>query len=109
MISIRAPGMEQPVLRSGWKAVLFLEIDDVDVHRNLEPGVDVRLPAAAIADFARTHRRAPQILVHCHAGVSRSRSAAAAICEALGWPYRWTVLHQPLYDALLAYLREPIR
>lgn len=109
VISIRAAGMEQPALRSGWKAVLFLEIDDVDLHGNLEPGVDVRPPAAALADFVRTHRRAPQILLHCHAGVSRSRSAAAAICEAFGWPYRWTVLHQPIYDAVLACLTEPLR
>ena len=109
VISIRAPGMEQPELLSGWKAVLFLEIEDVDLYGNLEPGVDVRVPAAAIAAFVRTHRRAPQILVHCHAGVSRSRSVAAAICEAFGWPYRWTVLHQPLYDAVFARLRNPVR
>lgn len=101
--------MEQPEMLSGWKSVLSLEIEDVDLHGNLEPGVDVRLPAAAIAAFVRTHRRAPQMLLHCHAGVSRSRSVAAAICEAFGWPYRWTVLHQPLYDTVLACLREPLR
>lgn len=101
--------MEQPELLSGWNSVLSLEIEDVDLHGNLEPGVDVRVPAAAIAAFVQTHRRAPQMLLHCHAGVSRSRSVAAAICEAFGWPYRWTVLHQPLYDAVLACLRETLR
>lgn len=104
IISIRAPGMEPPELSGGWKSVLSLEIEDVDLYGNLDPGVVVHGPAAAIAAFARTHRRAPQILIHCHAGVSRSRSVAAAICEAFGWPYHWTVLHRPLYDAVLANL-----
>lgn len=109
VVSIRTLGMEQPALRSGWKAVLSLEIEDVDLHGNLKPGVDVRRPAAAIAAFVQTHRHATLMLLHCHAGVSRSRSVAAALCEAYGWPYRWTVMHQPLYDAVLASLREPLR
>ena len=107
VISIRAPGMEPPKLSSGWKSVLSLEIEDVDLHGKLELGADIDAPAAAIAAFVRVHRSAPQILIHCHAGVNRSRSVAAAICEAFGWPYRWTVLHKPLYDAVLASLTEP--
>ncbi len=106
VVSIRAPGMELPELLSGWQSVLSLEIEDVDLHGNLDLGADVHEPAAAIATFARAHRRAPHILIHCHAGVSRSRSVAAAICEYFDWPYRWTILHRPLYDAVLAFLRE---
>lgn len=105
VISIRDPGVEPPDLLQGWKAVLSLEIEDVDLHGNLSPGADVRAQAAAIATFVRTHRHAPLILLHCRAGVSRSRSVAAAICDAFGWPYRWTVLHRPLYDAVTACLR----
>jgi predicted protein tyrosine phosphatase len=106
VISIRAPSMEPPRLSSRWKAVLSLEIEDVDLQGNLDPGVDLRAPGEAIAAFVQSHRRVPQILLHCHAGASRSRSAAAAICEAYGWPYHWTVLHQPLHDAVLAALRH---
>lgn len=109
VVSLRSPGIEPPQLRSGWEAMLFLEIEDVDAHGNLEPGVDVRPQAAAIAGFARAHRHAPQILLHCQAGVSRSRSVAAALCEAFDWPYRWTVLHQPLHDAVLASFSGPLR
>lgn len=105
VISIRAPGMEPPLLSTQWKAVLSLEIEDVDLHGNLDPEVDLRGAADAIAAFVHLHRKAPQILLHCHAGVSRSRSTAAAICNAYGWPYQWTILHRPLYDAVLASLR----
>lgn len=107
IISIRDPGMEPPELSGGWKSVLSLEIEDVDLYGNLDPGVDVHRSATAIAAIARTHRRAPQILIHCHAGVSRSRSVAAAICEAFGWPYHWTVLHRPLHDAVPTRLGTP--
>lgn len=105
VISIRAPRTEPPQLSSRWKAVLSLEIEDVDLHGNLDSGVDLRAPAEAIAAFAHSHRKAPQIVLHCHAGASHSRSAAA-ICDAFGWPYRWTVLHRPLYDAVVAALRD---
>lgn len=106
IISIRAPGTEPPRLSPNWKAVLSLEIEDVDLNGKLDPEVDLRTPAEAIAAFVRAHSRAPQILLHCHAGASRSRSTAAAICESYGWPYRWTVLHRPLYHAVLAALRR---
>lgn len=105
MISIRAPGIEPAELPSGWKAVLRLEIEDVDLHGNVDSDVRLEGPAQAIAHFVQCHRRARQIVLHCHAGVSRSRSAAAAICIAYRWPYRWSVLHQPLYDAVLFALR----
>lgn len=105
IVSIRARRMEPAALSSRWKAVLQLEIEDVDLHGNLDPDVDMRGPAEAIANFVKSHRQAPEIALHCHAGVNRSRSAAAAICEAYGWPYRWTVLHRPLFDAVLAALR----
>lgn len=105
IVSIWDPGMEPPVLSSRWKAVLQLEIDDVDLYGNLDPGADIRGPGEGIANFVKSHRRAPLIAFHCHAGVSWSRSAAAAICEAYEWPYRWTVLHRPLFDAALMALR----
>lgn len=107
VISIRAPGMESPELSPGWKAILSPETEDVDLHGNLDPGVEVHGPAAAIAAFVRTHRRAPQLVLHSHAGVGRSQSVAVAMREAFNWPYRWTVLHRPLFDAGLASLGAP--
>ncbi|MBW7933990.1 MAG: dual specificity protein phosphatase family protein [Gemmatimonadaceae bacterium] len=108
VISIRAPGMEPADLAPGWPAVLSVEIEDVDLHGQLDPAFDLRPAADAIAQFVCAHRRARHLLVHCHAGVSRSRTVAAAVCDAFGWPYRWTVRHQPLYDALAAALRHHV-
>lgn len=105
VISIRAPGMEPADLASGWPAVLSVEIEDVDLHGEFDTAFDLRPAAEAIAQFVWAHRRARHLVVHCHAGVSRSRSVAAAICDTFGWPYHWTVWHKPLYDAVAATLR----
>lgn len=105
VISIRAPGMEPADLAPGWPAVLSVEIEDVDLHGQFDAAIDLRSTADAIAQFVWAHRRAHHVVVHCHAGVSRSRSVAAAICVTFGWPYHWTVLHNSLYDAVAAALR----
>lgn len=42
--------------------------------------------AEAIARFARAHRgRVGTLLIHCHAGMSRSPAVAAAIRRGFGW------------------------
>lgn len=42
--------------------------------------------ADAVARFARTHRdRVGTLLIHCHAGMSRSPAVAAAIRRGFGW------------------------
>jgi predicted protein tyrosine phosphatase len=109
VIAIRAPGARVVPLRSGWHAVLEIEVPDVDVYGNLGPGADVSPAAREIAAFLRAHHDAPSILVHCRAGLSRSRSVAAALCESRGWPYAWTVLHQPLHDAVAEALQSSPR
>jgi rhodanese-related sulfurtransferase len=109
VIALRDPGSKPAPLKSGWGALLALEVSDVDVRGELAPSVNLEPIAEAIAEFAICHRDARTIVLHCHHGVSRSRSTAAAICEAFEWPYRWTVLHEPLYHAvLLALRRRPI-
>lgn len=105
VISIRAPCMEPAALAPGWQAVLSVEIEDADLHGQLDTAFDLHPEADAIAQFVCAHRGARHLVVHCHAGVSRSRSVAAAICDTFGWPYHWTVLHKSLYDALAAALR----
>jgi hypothetical protein len=85
---------------------LALDVPDVDETGGLSTSETLEPVAASIAEFAIRHRNAQTIVLHCHLGVSRSRSTAAALCEAFGWPYRWTVLHEPLYHAVLLALRR---
>jgi predicted protein tyrosine phosphatase len=101
VIAIRDPAAPIVKLRSGWRAVLSLEVPDVDPSGDLTPLVDLGYAGDTIVEFLTANRNAEGIVLHCHLGVSRSRSIAAAICEAFAWPYQWTVLHEPLYRAVL--------
>jgi predicted protein tyrosine phosphatase len=108
VIAIRDPGAPIVQLRSGWKAVLSLEVPDVDPSGDLTPLVDLSYAAEAVVAFVTASRNVAGIVLHCHLGVSRSRSVAAAICDAFGWPYQWTVLHEPLYHAVLDAIRRSL-
>ena len=105
VVAVRDPGTPAIPLKAGWKDVLSLEIPDVDFHGRVDPGWDLAVPTREIAQFVRRHAAATRILLHCHLGVSRSRSIAAALCEQRQWPYAWTVLHQPLYEAMRTALQ----
>jgi rhodanese-related sulfurtransferase len=106
VIALRDPGSAPAPLKSGWGALLPLEVPDVDVSGELPPPANLEPLAEALAEFVIHHRDARRIVLHCHLGVSRSRSTAAAICETFEWPYRWTVLHEPLYHAVGVALRR---
>ena len=105
VIAVRDPGAPRIPLKAGWHDVLALEVPDVDANGVADPAWNLDEPARLIARFVGTNEVATRILLHCHLGVSRSRSIAAALCAQRGWPYAWTVLHQPLYDAVLQALR----
>lgn len=62
--------------------------------------------AASVATFVREHAGADTLLLHCAAGVSRSRSMAAAICDVLGLPYQWTVLNDDVYRRVRTAMLE---
>ena len=105
VIAVRDPGASRIPLKAGWRDILALEVPDVDASGVADPAWNLDESARRIARFVGTNATATRILLHCHLGVSRSRSIAAALCVHRGWPYAWTVLHQPLYDAVLRALR----
>jgi predicted protein tyrosine phosphatase len=112
VISIRGARDPEIALSTQYRAVLRLVFDDVSVFADAPPDAAniSEVQAFAVAAFVREQFDADTLLLHCAAGVSRSRSMAATICEVLELPYRWTVLNADVYRrvraAMLALPRE---
>lgn len=106
-ISIRGPGDPEVRLSSRFIALLPLVFDDTGIFatRSADSTSTDTIMTAEQADaavaFVREHRDANTLVIHCTAGVSRSRSLAAAICRALELPYEFTVRNQDVYRATL--------
>ena len=103
IVSIRDPGTPLLPLNSRWEAVLRLELPDISWGGHGDPTAEsLAEQAAALVAFVHEHRRAPMLAFHCHAGVSRSRTAAAVVCEHYAWPFEWYALHYSWEAALRA-------
>jgi predicted protein tyrosine phosphatase len=84
-ISIADPEAEPAHVSNGFAAVLRLHFTDIveggepsDVLFNEEH-------ATAIREFIDAWPDASRIVVHCHAGVSRSPGVALGLCDIRGW------------------------
>ncbi|HYD54123.1 MAG TPA: hypothetical protein VEA99_15920 [Gemmatimonadaceae bacterium] len=86
--------------------MLTLEFEDTGSYADyVEQGRDnprgiTQEQAAAVAAFVLRHRHRRAIVLHCAAGVSRSRSMAAAITEALKLPYEFTAVNDDVHRAV---------
>jgi rhodanese-related sulfurtransferase len=92
LISISEPGNIAPINCSLWSGVLFVNMDDIcdDNPEWTRQGYSVPHPSHAfeIAKFIRANWERT-IIVHCHAGISRS-AAVCSVLEQLGWePVSW--------------------
>jgi predicted protein tyrosine phosphatase len=73
----------------------FHDIDDaaLSAHPAVDPGRPFdRSQAEALADWVdalATDARARQVVVHCHAGISRSPAIALYIAHRYGVPLAW--------------------
>lgn len=105
-ISIRGPRERVVPLSPRFAAVLPLVFDDMGIFAmpSAEGGGTAETMTAAQADavvaFIRAHVNAATLVIHCTAGVSRSRSLAAAVCAALQLPYGYTTLNEDVYAAV---------
>jgi predicted protein tyrosine phosphatase len=84
-ISIADPDADPALLSKDFVAVLRLNFTDI-----IEQGepTDVLFSedhARAIRKFIDTWPDATRIVVHCHAGVSRSPGVALGLCDIRGW------------------------
>lgn len=103
-ISIHGRHDEPTALQPGWAAVLRVACDDTGPYA--PTGQDAQSltldQATAILQFVRAHLGRRRLVLHCVAGVSRSRSVAAAVAEIFGLPYVWTALNDDVGRAIHA-------
>ncbi len=108
VISIRGARDPEIALSTRYRATLRLVFEDVSIVAEdpTDDGSISAAQAASVAAFVRQHADAGTLLLHCAAGVSRSRSMAAAICDVLGLPYQWTVLNDDVYRRVRTAMLE---
>lgn len=91
---------EKPdLIAQGFVDVLPLEFDDTEFAEMGNPNAKpyTEQMAKKVAEFVLKHKDKKKIVIHCFAGMSRSRSMAAGIVHGLNrfhgieLPYRWTV------------------
>lgn len=85
-ISITDPVAPSAELSPGFAAVLRLAFSDIVAIETPEDVLFAPQHAAAVADFVGQWRHADRLVVHCHAGVSRSPGVALGLCDRFGWP-----------------------
>jgi predicted protein tyrosine phosphatase len=85
-VSISDPLASPATLSPGFAAVLRLAFSDIVAAEFAEDVLFSPEHASAIVDFVQRWRHADRLVVHCHAGVSRSPGVALGLCDRFGWP-----------------------
>jgi hypothetical protein len=96
-------GTELARLSDKFVEILRLQFDDrPDDKENVEKFAGAVLiteeQANKIGEFVWRNRNRNKILIHCFAGVSRSRSTAAAIVTEFQLPYKYTVFNSRVFN-----------
>jgi predicted protein tyrosine phosphatase len=84
-ISISDPTAPAAILSPRFAAVLRLAFSDIEAIQCAEDVLFSPEHASAIVDFVERWRHADRLVVHCHAGVSRSPGVALGLCDRFGW------------------------
>jgi predicted protein tyrosine phosphatase len=99
VISISEPFRQPAELAEGWADVLRLEFDDVDEHGAGSTLFTDRMARTVVEYAERAIRQGHSLLVHCHAGVSRSASVAIALGQQHRLPvFNRTIRLSPAYS-----------
>lgn len=113
-IAIRGRTEKNTALSPRFTEVLHLVFDDTSPYATYaevgedNPSTISDEQADSVAAFVLRHRGRSALLIHCTAGVSRSRSLAAAVCSSLHLPYEWTVVNDDVQRAVLAAMRRAV-
>jgi predicted protein tyrosine phosphatase len=85
-ISISDPASPPAELSPRFAAVLRLGFNDIVAVESPEDVLFAPDHAAAVIEFVDQWRQADRLVVHCHAGASRSPGVALGLCDRFGWP-----------------------
>lgn len=84
-ISIADPDADPARLSSDFAAVLRLNFTDIIEQEDPSDVLFSEHHARAIRGFIDSWPNATRIVVHCHAGMSRSPGVALGLCDIRGW------------------------
>jgi predicted protein tyrosine phosphatase len=97
-ISISDPMAPPTRLSPSFAAVLRLTFSDIVAVQCAEDVLFSPEHASAIVEFVERWRHADRLVVHCHAGVSRSPGVALGLCDRFGWPVDAFEAEYPLWN-----------
>ena len=84
-ISIADPDADPALVSKDFLAVLRLNFTDIIEQADPTDILFSEDHARAIREFIDTWPDATRIVVHCHAGISRSPGVALGLCDIRGW------------------------
>ena len=84
-ISIADPDAEPAQLSDDFAAILKLHFTDIIEQGDPSDVLFSEDHARAIRNFIDSWPEATRIVVHCHAGISRSPGVALGLCDIRGW------------------------
>lgn len=85
-ISISDPAASAAELSDGFAAILRLAFSDIVAAESPEDVLFSPEHAGTVIEFVERWRHADRLVVHCHAGQSRSPGVALGLCDRYGWP-----------------------
>lgn len=85
-ISIGDPRGLPAQLSDAFVAVLRLAFNDITAYPGADDVLFAEEHAEEVLRFVAQWPDVDRIVVHCHAGASRSPGTALGLCDALGWP-----------------------
>lgn len=97
------------ILSDKFEDILRLEFDDVAVQQvGDETATSIsKEQSVKVVEFVQRHLDKKHLVIHCFAGISRSRSIAAAICQHFALPYKFTALNSHVYNSILWAANRP--
>lgn len=109
LISITEPGDPQAAVDPEWKHLLRLSFHDVDQDRGEGFRLFDEMHARQILDFVESlPEEINYVIVHCHAGISRSAAVAKVIASATGASFneKYSLYNKHVYSVLNRCLTE---